>query len=708
MKLSYEYKKFCLVFLMMMGLLILSFVSLGLLKSDAAQQSQLEGYPIASEVFTTLQKTVLPDSIPSGAAKLLPYEISKYQQNGYGTWTYGPGFDSVKRLDLMPAAYTDTSVTNAARLLNFFTLTDIHITDKESPAQAIFFGYKGGVISGYSGIMLYTTQLLDSAVQTVNALHQQNPFDFGISLGDTCNSTQYNELRWYIDVLDGKNINPDSGAKDDPVPGPSNDYQDEYKAAGLDQSIPWYQALGNHDHFWMGFLPPNDYIRETLIGDKIINLGNPFTDPLGVDSRGFYFGAMDGRTLYGDVIGAGPVTDFAEPPKVLAADPNRRSLLRGEWMSEFFNTSSNPVGHGFNQADLARGFACYSFEPNPELPLKVIVLDDTQKDDDPNDPDILGYGKGSFGYGHGSLDRERYDWLVSELDKGQAEGKLMIIAAHEPIGVEKTAPSMMAWIPAVEAELIAKLHTYPNLLLWIAGHRHKNTVTAFKSPDPNRPELGFWQVETSSLREFPQQFRTFQIVRNSDQTISILTTNVDPAVKDGSFAALSRSYAIAAQQIFNDKIDLLPTGSYNAELVKPLSPEMQTKLKQEALVSFVKSAVAYVKTNGKEKALAEFSNPKGSFIQGELYIYAYDFNGVTLAHPFNPEKIGLNRLNETDGQVGLFIKNLIDTVKNGNGFSRFSYINPAHNRAVESKLGYAEKVDDNWWLGSGIYEGPVE
>ena len=707
MKLSYEYKKYCLVFLMMIGWLILSFVSLGVSKSDAAQQSQLEGYPIASEVFTTLERTVLPVPVPVASPKLLPYEISKYKQNGYGTWTYGPGLNPVKRLDLMPLTYTNTSVTNTANLLHFFTMTDIHISDKESPAQAIFFGYQGGIISGYSGIMLYTTQVLDAAVQTVNALHQKNPFDFGISLGDTCNSTQYNELRWYIDVLDGKNINPDSGVKDDPLPGPSNDYQDEYQAAGLDQTIPWYQALGNHDHFWMGFLPPNDYIRQTLIGDKIINLGNPFTDPLGVDSRGFYIGAMDGRTPYGDIIGAGAVKDFAEPPQVLAADPNRRSLSRVEWMSEFFNTTSNPVGHGFNQADTAKGFACYTFEPKSDLPIKVIVLDDTQRNDDPNNPDKLGYGDGSFGYGHGSLDSERYSWLVSELDKGQAEGKLMIIAAHEPIGVE-TAPSMMAWIPAVEAELIAKLHTYPNLLLWIAGHRHQNTVTAFKSPDANRPELGFWQVETSSLREFPQQFRTFEIVRNSDNTVSILTTNVDPAVQDGSFAAISRSYAVAAQQIFNSKIALLPTGSYNAELVKPLSPEMQVKLKQETLVSFVNSAVAYVKTNGKEKALAKFSNPNGSFVRGELYIYAYDFNGTTLAHPFNPEKIGLNRLNETDGQVGLFLKNVIDAVKNGSGFSRFYYINPAHNRAVESKLGYAEKVDDDWLLGSGIYEGPVD
>ena len=547
---------------------------------ESLGQSKLEGYPIASDVFTTLQKTVVPDSIPSGSEKVLPYEISKYKQNGYGNWHYGPGIDFVKRLDIMPTNYSGASANNTTRLLNFFTITDIHITDKETPAQAIYFGYKGGISSGYSGVMLYTTQVLDAAVQTINALHKKDPFDFGISLGDTCNNIQYNELRWYIDVLDGKNINPDSGVKDDPVPGPHNDYQDEYKAAGLNKTIKWYQTLGNHDHFWMGFLPPNDYIRQSLIGEDILNLGNPFIDPLGVDSRGFYIGSIDGRTPYGDIIGVGPVANFTTPPKVLAADPNRHALSRKEWISEFFNTSSSPKGHGFNQSNVETGFACYAFEPNSSLPIKVIVLDDTQRDNDSNDPDTLGYGHGSLGYGHGSLDSERYNWLVKELDKGQAEGKLMIIAAHIPIGVEP-AGSMAGWNSSAEAELIAKLHTYPNLVLWIAGHRHYNTVTALKSPDAAHPELGFWEVETSSLRDFPQQFRTFQIVRNSDNTVSIFTSDVDPAVKDGSLAAISRSYGIAAQELFNNSISLLPTGSYNAELVKQLTPEMQAKLSDE-------------------------------------------------------------------------------------------------------------------------------
>jgi signal transduction histidine kinase len=140
----------------------------------------------------------------------------------------------------------------------------------------------------------------------------------------------------------------------------------------------------------------------------------------------------------------------------------------------------------------------------------------------------------------------------------------------------------------------------------------------------------------------------------------------------------------------------------------PVTTLQVNYISNETLVAFVDSAVAYVKTNGKEKALAEFSNPNGSFVRGELYIYAYDFNGTTLAHPVNPEKIGVNRLNETAGDVGLILRNMSAMARNGNGFYRFYYINPAHNRTLESKLGYAEKVDDTWWLGSGVYTGPAD
>lgn len=523
-------------------------------------------------VLTTHERTIAPVAVPSTSHLIMPYEISKFPEYGYGVWQYGAGLGYDKRFDLMPAAYNRTAVTNCAKLLSFFAVTDIHITDEESPAQAVYFGIKeNGIISAYSPAMLYSTQMLDAAIQTVNALNHINRFDFGISLGDVTNNAQYNELRWFIDVMDGKNINPDSGIKDDPIPGPNNDYQDEFKAAGIDKAIPWYSVIGNHDHFWMGTNPPTEYIRQSYTGSDILQVGDIFT-PGGINRKDFYVGAIDGTTPYGTVIGAGPAGSTT--PVQVPSDVNRHFLSRSEWMNEFNNTSSYPVGHGISQSN---SLGCYTFEPNPDVPVRVIVLDDTQGD---NDADV-------HGYGHSALDQERYNWLISELDKGQNEDKLMIIAAHAPIGVkmEGILGAFIGWstLAAVsEANLIAKLNTYPNLIMWIAGHRHLNTVTALPSPDiVNHPELGFWVVETSSLREYPQQFRTFEIVRNSDNTISIISTNVDPAVREGSLAAKSLSYAIAANQIFKMQNTPLPTGSlsYNVELIKQLTVGMQNKIK---------------------------------------------------------------------------------------------------------------------------------
>lgn len=138
------------------------------------------------------------------------------------------------------------------------------------------------------------------------------------------------------------------------------------------------------------------------------------------------------------------------------------------------------------------------------------------------------------------------------------------------------------------------------------------------------------------------------------------------------------------------------------------TPQPTQYTSNETLVAFVESAVAYVRENGREKALDEFNDPNGSFVRGELYIYAYDFNGTTLAHPVNPEKVGVNRVNETEGGVGAFLVMMSDAVRNGDGFGRIAYINPMRNRTLESKLAYGMRVDEDWWLGSGVYTGPAD
>jgi len=153
----------------------------------------------------------------------------------------------------------------------------------------------------------------------------------------------------------------------------------------------------------------------------------------------------------------------------------------------------------------------------------------------------------------------------------------MIIAAHIPIAVSNLGTELEWWQGADAdpsatmknavglTELVDKLHDTTNLLVWISGHRHVNHTKAFVSPDTNEPEKGFWQVETSSLHDFPQQFRTFEVFINSDYTVSIEAVNVDPAFAKGTPAAKSRKNAIAAQQILHSNstwVQILHNGKY--------------------------------------------------------------------------------------------------------------------------------------------------
>ena len=121
------------------------------------------------------------------------------------------------------------------------------------------------------------------------------------------------------------------------------------------------------------------------------------------------------------------------------------------------------------------------------------------------------------------------------------------------------------------------------------------------------------------------------------------------------------------------------------------------------LVSFVESALDYARENGKDKALDEFSNKTGSFVRGDLYIYAYDFNGTCLAHPFKPDWIGKNKLDVTDSNGVPSLRNTLNVAREGKGFTYFIFPNPAHGNRDEFKIAYAMKVDENWFLGSGIY-----
>ncbi len=538
---------------------------------------QIVSWPLSREVYTTAVRQVCPVAVPATAVQINPGDVVDYATYGYSSWSYGGPLSHVLRRDLAPAY---TGAPNAARLLFYYSMSDIHIADKESPAQANYIGisagYGSGESSAYSPILLSTPHVLDAAVQTINALHKVTPFDFGISLGDDCNNSQYNELRWFLDTIDGKIITPSSGAH---LGAATIDYQKPFYAAGLNREIPWYQVIGNHDQFWMGSAFENTKTRNAHIGSGILNIEDHPGQPI-IDSTGAYMGVVDGTTPYGNIIGAGPTADFTTPPTVVA-DANRHTLASltsttVNWMSEFFNTTSKPVGHGFSQANLDQGLACYSFVPKSDIPIKFIVLDDTAKGPNQEEND---------GYARGALDDQRHQWLVDELHAGQVNNQLMVICAHVPIlpqtSLTDTTPLPIWPGPEYNDEYVLNmLHQYPNLILWMAGHRHVNVVTP--QPDPSGdPTLAFWEVETCSLRDHPQQFRTFDIRRNRDNTVSIIITNVDPAVQAGSPAYKSRGYAIGAARVYlSYPLNDTTSHAYNAELVVQLTPVMQSVISQ--------------------------------------------------------------------------------------------------------------------------------
>jgi polar amino acid transport system substrate-binding protein len=119
------------------------------------------------------------------------------------------------------------------------------------------------------------------------------------------------------------------------------------------------------------------------------------------------------------------------------------------------------------------------------------------------------------------------------------------------------------------------------------------------------------------------------------------------------------------------------------------------------LVSFVKSAVAYVQERGKDAALKEFSNKTGSFVRGDLYIFAYDLNGTCIAHPFNPDLVGQTGLSDINGVD--VVGREIALANRGGGSMYIVFPNPTHDGREEVKLLYIENANDSMYLGSGLY-----
>lgn len=124
---------------------------------------------------------------------------------------------------------------------------------------------------------------------------------------------------------------------------------------------------------------------------------------------------------------------------------------------------------------------------------------------------------------------------------------------------------------------------------------------------------------------------------------------------------------------------------------------------KEEAVAMVKKAIEYIKANGNDKAFAEFSNPKGQFVDRDLYIVVYDMNMKCLAHGQKKSMVGKELLDFKDVDGKEYMKERLALMKaNNTAWQEYKFMNPV-SKKIEPKEMYLEKLGD-LVIGCGVYK----
>lgn len=468
-----------------------------------------------------------------------------------GTLVCGPGQPLKLREDLGTKAKAGRRGTP---ILSLAALTDFQLPDEESPLRGEFFdkcsNHPADGAFRWNDTLL--PALLNSHVQAINRL-QRGPvtgraFDFAIQLGDAAELAQYNEVRDFIDLLDGDTVvDPDSGADgyegnqaSDPYASPvkgetlRNLANEPFWATGLRRAdgsaLPWFTVVGGHDAKVRGIIPNNDawktFARAFVTGNLMVNDLPPDTQQRVCKNPSLLLDPTFWATL------------AAEPNSVrlITNDPQRRLLERDEWLTEHTTTRGLPSGHRgtmcpVKDASGAQARACYTVDLPPSIPgeppVHLIMLD-TAADE---------------GLEGGNIDQAQWDWLNADIKKHSAcfypsdtatrcektGGKtslIVVFSHHASSAMDNTAPRTDGGTAKTGEDLRRLLLRFPNVVMHATGHTHRHQIRQHVRATGKG---GYFEVNTSAVADWPHQSRTIELVDNHDGTISVYAVAVDAA-----------------------------------------------------------------------------------------------------------------------------------------------------------------------------------
>ena len=179
-------------------------------------------------------------------------------------------------------------------------------------------------------------------------------------------------------------------------------------------------------------------------------------------------------------------------------------------VAEHFKTTGDPVGHGFTAENKAKGTAYYTFDKGR---VRCIVLDSVN----PN------------GYDDGSLDTEADD-VADEACWRHRTDKYVLVFSHHTSGTMDnpliaTGLDLAASCPRARPSSTC----CSRIPMSSPGSTATPTRTRSGRTQGRDGTSGFWEINTASHIDFPQQSRLIELVDNNDGTLSIFTTMVDHA-----------------------------------------------------------------------------------------------------------------------------------------------------------------------------------